>query len=69
MSRHAENIRRIAEEAARAKIAKLRESNANLRAALQKAIDAYGKSGGPWNVPSEPGTWITMAREAMKFSS
>lgn len=36
-----------------------------LRAALQKAVDDYGKPGGPWNVPSEPGTWLQMAKEAL----
>jgi len=34
--------------------------------ALEKAVASYGKEGGPWNVPSEPGTWIAMAREAIK---
>lgn len=24
-----------------------------------------GKPGGPWNVPSEPGTWIDMAKQAL----
>ena len=32
---------------------------------LEKAVGDYGKPGGPWNVPSEPGTWITMARQAL----
>ena len=36
-----------------------------LRAALQKAVDDYGKPGGPWNVPSEPGTWLQMAKDAL----
>lgn len=36
-----------------------------LVAALKKAIADYGKPGGPWNVPDEPGTWIAMAREAV----
>ena len=33
--------------------------------ALEKAVDEYGKPGGPWNVPSEPGTWISAARAAL----
>ena len=36
-----------------------------LLSALEKAVDAYGKPGGPWNVPSEPGTWIADARAAI----
>ena len=36
-----------------------------IRAALQKAVDDYGKPGGPWNVPDEPGTWLRMAKEAL----
>ena len=36
-----------------------------LYAALKKAVDDYGKEGGPWNVPDEPGTWIAMAKEAL----
>lgn len=33
--------------------------------ALKKSISDYGKPGGPWNVPNEPGTWIRMATEAL----
>ena len=33
--------------------------------ALKKAIKDYGKPGGPWNVPNEPGTWIAMAEAAI----
>lgn len=45
---------------------KLDEARVNkLEAALQKAVDDYGKPGGPWNVPREAGTWISMAREAL----
>jgi len=36
-----------------------------LRAALQKAVDDYGKPGGPWNVPGDEGTWLAMARRAL----
>lgn len=37
-----------------------------MRAALEKAVADYGKPGGPWNVPGEPGTWIAMAKSALK---
>ena len=33
--------------------------------ALEKAVADYGRTGGPWNVPSEPGTWIEMAKNAI----
>ncbi len=32
--------------------------------ALEAAILEYGKPGGPWSVPSSPGTWIEKARAA-----
>lgn len=38
---------------------------ARLRAILEKAVALYGQPGGPWNVPSEPGTWLAMAKEAL----
>jgi len=34
---------------------------------LKETIEAYGKPGGPWNVPSEPGEWITNARKIVKM--
>lgn len=37
-----------------------------LRKALQEAVDVYGKPGGPWNVPSDPGGWLGRARKALK---
>jgi hypothetical protein len=37
----------------------------DMYAAREKAIADYGKPGGPWNVPSEPGTWIHSARAAL----
>lgn len=43
----------------------VREHNALLIAALEKAVADYGKPGGPWNVPREPGTWIDMAHNAL----
>ncbi len=33
--------------------------------ALEMAILEYGKPGGPWNVPSESGTWIDKAKAAI----
>lgn len=33
--------------------------------ALEKAVSDYGKPGGPWNVPDEPGTWLAMAKAAL----
>jgi hypothetical protein len=38
----------------------------DLLAALEKAVADYGNPGGPWNVPSEPGAWIEMARNAIE---
>ena len=37
----------------------------DLLAALEKAVEHYGKPGGPWSVPSEPGTWIADACAAI----
>lgn len=42
------------------------EAIRKMQAALEKAITDYGKPGGPWNVPGEPGTWIAMAKAALK---
>lgn len=38
-----------------------------LLAALKEAAASYGKPGGPWNVPSDPGGWISRAREAIEL--
>lgn len=35
---------------------------ARLMDCLAKTVAVYGKPGGPWNVPSEPGTWIAEAQ-------
>lgn len=37
----------------------------DLLVALEKAVAMYGKPGGPWNVPSEPGTWVSEAKDAI----
>jgi len=36
-----------------------------IRQILQEAVDLYGKPGGPWNVPNDPGGWISRAREVL----
>jgi len=46
-------------------ILKYADRIAELEGVLMKAVDDYGKPGGPWNVPSEPGTWIDSARKAL----
>ena len=44
---------------------KMDEERTKLRAALEKAVKLYGKPGGPWNVPSEPGAWLRMAKDTL----
>lgn len=43
------------------------EENSRLRAILAEAVKQYGKPGGPWNVPSDPGGWIARAQDALNF--
>jgi hypothetical protein len=38
----------------------------DLLATLEKAVENYGQPGGPWNVPSDPGGWLDMARQAIR---
>lgn len=33
--------------------------------ALEKAVESYGKPGGPWNCLDEPGTWLAIAQAAL----
>lgn len=33
--------------------------------ALMDAVEQYGNSGGPWNVPNDPGGWLHKARAAI----
>jgi hypothetical protein len=37
----------------------------DLLAVVEEAIRLYGKPGGPWNVPSDPGGWIARAQAAV----
>jgi len=37
----------------------------DLLAVVEEAIERYGKPGGPWNVPSDPGGWIARAQAAV----
>lgn len=57
---------RPAEEAKTARIAELEAERDRMREALAEAVEKYGKPGGPWNIPGEPGSWIAKAREALK---
>lgn len=36
-----------------------------LLAVLKETVAAYGKPGGPWNVPNDPGGWLERARAAI----
>ena len=36
-----------------------------LVAMLRETVALYGKPGGPWNAPSDPGGWISRARELL----
>lgn len=38
----------------------------DLADALKEAVNCYGKLGGPWNVPSDPGGWLERARAALR---
>ena len=44
---------------------RLRMEKMAMHLALEKAVADYGQPGGPWNVPSEPGTWLHMAKQAL----
>jgi len=51
---------------AASRIEALEAENRRMREALADAVEKYGKPGGPWNVPSEPGSWIVKARAALE---
>ena len=46
-------------------LADAQAENANVRAILTEAVNTYGKPGGPWNIPSDPGGWLERARAAL----
>lgn len=46
--------------------ARLIAASPELLAALQYAVEKYGKEGGPWNVPSDPGGWLERSRAAIE---
>ncbi len=41
------------------------DHTAGLLETLQEAVTVYGKPGGPWNVPSDPGGWLDRALAAI----
>lgn len=47
------------------RIASTRTVDGELLEALKEAVAQYGKQGGPWNVPSDPGGWLDRARAAI----
>lgn len=49
-----------------ARVAELEAERDRLREALAEAVEKYGKPGGPWNIPGEPGSWIAKARKALE---
>ena len=45
--------------------ASLIEASPDLLSVVEEAIALYGKPGGPWNIPSDPGGWINRAQDAV----
>ncbi|MES2904913.1 MAG: hypothetical protein V4696_12065 [Pseudomonadota bacterium] len=45
--------------------ANLWAASGDLYGALKQAVETYGKPGGPWNVPSDPGGWLDRSRDAL----
>ena len=37
----------------------------DLLAMLSETVALYGQTGGPWNIPSDPGGWLERARSAI----
>lgn len=48
------------------KVDGLEKERDRMREVLAEAVEKYGKPGGPWNIPGEPGSWIAKAREALE---
>ena len=40
-----------------------------LLAAIERAVELYGKEGGPWNGPGAPGSWLYEARAAINAAT
>ena len=56
----------VAMASAAREVDSLEKERDRMREALAEAVEKYGKPGGPWNIPGEPGSWIAKAREALK---
>ena len=41
---------------------------AEMEAVLSETVALYGKPGGPWNIPVDPGGWLERARAAISGS-
>lgn len=52
----------VTEGAALRKLLCLAKENAELTTFIKKTISLYGEPGGPWNIPSDPGGWLSEAR-------
>jgi len=65
--RKSEDAKRTIEAFAlmREQLKREREVKADLLEALERAVSLYGKGGGPWNVPSDPGGWLDQSRAAI----
>lgn len=44
---------------------RLAKDNEAKTAFIRKTVDLYGKAGGPWNIPSDPGGWLHEARNLL----
>ena len=38
-----------------------------LVAFIRETVETYGKPGGPWNIPSDPGSWLARGQELLKL--
>lgn len=63
----AEKMKRIFESAWTGEQEEIDQKTMNmLVSSLTEAVSLYGRPGGPWNVPSDPGGWIYRAKEALR---